>query len=308
MINTIIIGLVIGLAVALAVFGLVFLIAVLPALKSKKKAEKEPEQPVAEEQVEEPKQEPKEEKAEKPEEKVEEKAEEPAEELKEEKEVKEEPKKEPAKEKQKPVEKKAQKEVAATAAVEEDEDDEEDDDVEDNETELEKEERVAAINSAPELAVNQRYNRSYIARLTQSGDKVKSWYSQIKNAIVSYKKVKSSITWRQEKFVSGGETIAKIALRGRTLCVYLALNVKNIKNADVEDVSGGAHSATPALIRIKKEQRLQEALTLIASLANKYSLEEGTKATTDYTKVYTLKTTEQLIQEGQVKVITVKVK
>lgn len=295
-----VLGLVIGLVVAVAVFGLVFLISVMPALKSKKSQKAQPAEKQAVEAEETAEEQPAEEKAEETveqpvEEKVEKKAEEPAQEPVEEEKVEE---------AKKPVEEKAKKEAAA-AAVEE-EDDEEDDDVEDNETETEKEERVAAIHSAPVLAVNQRYNRSYVARLTQSGDKVKGWYSQIKNALASYKKVKSSITWRQEKFVSGGETIAKIALRGRTLCVYLALDVKSVKNADVEDVSGGAHSATPALIRIRKEQRLQEALTLISSLAKKYSLEEGTKATTDYTKVYPLKTTEQLISEGQVKVITVK--
>lgn len=300
----IVLGLVIGLVVAAAVFGLVFLVSVMPALKSKKGQKAQPAEKKAEavDAAQEPTEEKVEEKAEEQpaEEKAEEPAQEPVEEVKEEK-VEEKPAKKPAK---KPVEEKAKKE-AAVAAVEEDEDDE-DDDVEDNETETEKEEREAAINSAPVLAVNQRYNRSYIARLTQCGDKVKGWYSQIKNALASYKKVKSSITWRQEKFVSGGETIAKIALRGRTLCFYLALDVKNVKNADVEDVAGGAHSATPALIRIKKEARLQEALTLIESLAKKFSLEEGTKATADYTKVYPLKTTEQLMQEGQVKVITVK--
>lgn len=160
----------------------------------------------------------------------------------------------------------------------------------------------------PELEANRRYNRSYIARLTQSGDTIKSRYSKIKNALSSYKKVKRSTSWRQEKFVSGGETIAKIALRGKTLCVYYALDVKDIKNADVEDVSGGAHSSTPALIRIKKEQLSEEALRLVKELAAKYSLEEGKATKTDYTKVYALKTTEQLLQEGQVKIITVKVK
>ncbi len=300
-VTTVVLGLVIGIVVALVLFGLIFLISVLPAIKAKKQSKAEAKEPAsesaqnAEQPVEGTEDEP-----------AEEKAEEPAEEVTEE--AAEEPAEEPVEEKaEEPAEQKAEKEVAAVAAVEDDEEEEEDD-VEDNETETEKEERIAAINSAPELKANQRYNRSYIARLTQSGDTIKSWYSRIKNALSSYKKVKCTASWRQEKFVSGGETVAKIALRGKTLCVYYALDVKHIKNAEVEDVSGGAHSATPALIRIKKEQLLEEALRLVKELAAKYSLEEGTARKTDYTKVYALKTTEQLLQEGQVKIITVRVK
>ena len=137
------------------------------------------------------------------------------------------------------AEEEVKKETAATAvpAVEDDdEDDGEDDDVEDNETAEEKQARLAAIESAPELENNQRYNRSFKARLIQSSDTVKEWYSLVKDAALSYKGTRSSLSWRQEKIYKGRVLFAKIALRGKTLSIYFPLSVSNVKNIMVEDV------------------------------------------------------------------------
>lgn len=309
----IIVGVVIGLVVAVALFGLIYLIAVLPELKAKKKAN----QPEAEAEQPENVQEEEEEKVVETleEEVLEETAateaaqvieEEPEEEVKEE--VKEEPQPEPepepVKEEVKEEPKKAAKAAAEEEPEEEPEEEEEEDDVEDNESEKEKEERLAAIGAAPELEQGQRYNRSYKARLIQSSDTVKSWYSQIKNAALSYKGVKSTVSWRQEKVTKGRIQVIKLALRGKTLSVYFPLEVSRIKNYDVEDVSDKAvHAVTPCLLRVKKEAHVQQALELVAQSAAKLMLEDGAAKKTDYAKEYKLETTEQLIEEGLIKVV-----
>lgn len=309
----VIVGVVVGLVVAVALFGLIYLIAVLPEIKAKK-GKKQPDvteiqpeneeetvvQNLEEEAMEEAAAENSAQYAEEPEEvaePVEEVAGTAVEEKEEEKEpepVKEEIKEEPAK-----VEKPVKEEES-----EEEPEEEEEDDVEDNESEKEKEVRLAAIESAPELEQGQRYNRSYKARLIQSSDTVKGWYSQIKNAALSYKGVKSSVSWRQEKVTKGRVQLIKIALRGKTLSVYFPLEVSKIKNYDVEDVSDkSVHAATPCLLRVKKEAHVNQAIDLVSQAAAKLVLEETAAKKTDYVKEYKLETTEQLIEEGLVKVV-----
>ncbi len=302
------VGVVVGLVVAVALFGLIYLIAVLPEIKAKKgkkqpgvteiQPENEEEtvvQNLEEEAMEEAAAENSAQYAEEPEEVAETAVEEKEEEEEKEPEpVKEEIKEEPAK-----VEKPVKEEES-----EEEPEEEEEDDVEDNESEKEKEVRLAAIESAPELEQGQRYNRSYRARLIQSSDTVKGWYSQIKNAALSYKGVKSSVSWRQEKVTKGRAQLIKIALRGKTLSVYFPLEVSKIKNYDVEDVSDkSVHAATPCLLRVKKEAHVNQAIDLVSQAAAKLVLEETAAKKTDYVKEYKLETTEQLIEEGLVKVV-----
>lgn len=320
----VIVGVVVGLVVAVALFGLIYLFAVLPELKAKKGAKKA--EKVAEpENTEEEKKETVLENLE--EEVLEETAagnavlaeEEPEEETVEEEPLKEEPAKEqvieekepepePVKEepvKEEPAKEEPKKEEPATEEEPEDEpEDEEEDDVEDNESEKEKEARLAAIESAPELEQGQRYNRSYKARLIQSSDTVKGWYSQIKNAALSYKGVKSAVSWRQEKVTKGRIQVVKLALRGKTLSVYLPLEVSRIKNYDVEDVSDkSVHAVTPCLLRVKKEAHVKQALELIAQAAEKLALEAAPAKKTDYVKEYKLETTEKLVEEGLIKIV-----
>ncbi len=274
-------GLAIGLMVAAAVFGIVLLACILPAIKNKNKAEKpEAAEAVAVEgdeactaavavQVGEPAA-----------------AEAVAEEGK--------------------PEKNDSGEEAVACAVAEEDGEEEEDDVEDNESKEEREARLAAISSAPKLESNQRYNRSFTARLIQSSDTVKEWYAMIKDAALSYKGTRSSSAWRQEKIYKGRALFVKLAIRGRTLCVYFPLNVGEVKNIEVEDVSDKpVHAATPALFRIRKDVHARQALELVAMSAEALGLEAGKAHVTDKSE-YALQTTEQLIEAGLVKLVTVK--
>lgn len=274
-------GLAIGLVVAATVFGIVLLACILPAIKNKNKAEKpEAAEAVAVEgdeactaavavQVGEPASV---------------------------KVVSEESE----------AERTAVGEEAVACAVAEEDVEEEEDDVEDNESEEEREARLAAISSAPKLESNQRYNRSFAARLIQSSDTVKEWYAMIKDAALSYKGTRSSSAWRQEKIYKGRALFVKLAIRGRTLCVYFPLNVGEVKNIEVEDVSDKpVHAATPALFRIKKDVHARQALELVAMSAEALGLEAGKAHVTDKSE-YALQTTEQLIEAGLVKLVTVK--
>lgn len=269
-------GLAIGLVVAAAVFGIVLLACILPAIKNKNKAETPEAAEVNEEAV-----------------------------AVEAVQVGEPAAAEAVAEEGKPEKNDGGEEAVACAVAEED-GEEEEDDVEDNESEEEREARLAAISSAPKLENNQRYNRSFAARLIQSSDTVKEWYAMIKDAALSYKGTRSSSAWRQEKIYKGRALFVKLAIRGRTLCVYFPLNVGEVKNIEVEDVSDKpVHAATPALFRIKKDVHARQALELVAMSAEALGLEAGKAHVTDKSE-YALQTTEQLIEAGLVKLVTVK--
>lgn len=280
-------GVAIGLVVAAAVFGIVLLACILPAIKNKAEKTEAGEAEVAEE----------------PE--VEERVTVEAEAVTVQAEQTEEPTAVEAVEEIKAERNDGGEEAVACAVAEEDVEEEEDD-VEDNESEEAREARLAAISSAPELESNQRYNRSFAARLIQSSDTVKEWYAMIKDAALSYKGTRSSSAWRQEKIYKGRALFVKLAIRGRTLSVYFPVNVGEVKNIEVEDVSDKpVHAATPALFRIKKDVHARQALELVAMSAERLGLEAGKAHVTDKSE-YALQTTEQLIAAGLVKLVTVK--
>ena len=84
--------------------------------------------------------------------------------------------------------------------------------------------KVMFIKPRPGMFIRYRYNRSFAAKLIQSEDKVKRWYSELKRELLSYKKVAARVSWRHESFRYGRPTAAKFVIRGKTLCLCLALD------------------------------------------------------------------------------------
>ena len=68
-----------------------------------------------------------------------------------------------------------------------------------------------------------RYDRSMTAKVIQMKDESKEWYSQIKNELLSYQKVKVRMSWKRETFRLGREPLARLIVRGKTLCLMLAV-------------------------------------------------------------------------------------
>lgn len=293
-VTTIVLGLVIGIVAGVALFGGIFLACALGGKKSEKPSDPAPAakvQPQAQQT------EVKEEQA-APENRAEEAtAEEAAEEVQ--PEQAEEQTEEQAEE---------QSEDTAEQVDEAEGEEEEEEDGEAlkpaAETDEQKAAREAAIAAAPELPEDKRYDKSYTARLMQASDEVKGWYSEIKNAALSFVGAKSSIAWKQEKIHSGRKTVAKIIMRGKTLCVYFPLTLEECGDRiKAEDVSGKAvNAATPTLLRIKNPYRVKQTKELIKMVGEKQSLTPASPKAVNYAEKLPFKTTEQLMQEGLVKV------
>ncbi len=112
-----------------------------------------------------------------------------------------------------------------------------------------------------------RYDRSFTARLIQSDDEVKHWYTELKNELLSYKKVKARMSWKRESFRCGREIAVRLAYRGKTLCIYFPLDPKEYEESKykVEPVDDSVtYEDTPCLYRIKNAKRVRYAMDLIA--------------------------------------------
>ena len=152
-----------------------------------------------------------------------------------------------------------------------------------------------------------RLKKSFTAKMKQSDEKVKEFYSALKNELVSYKRINSNVSWHGDRFNYGRDTVAKMNIVGKTLGLYLALdpNDEEFKTTvyHQKDVSKQkAYEHTPFMVKVKSDAAVKKARRLVVALAGKLETEkEDNFVATDYTKEYEYATTKQLYDEGHIK-------
>lgn len=153
-----------------------------------------------------------------------------------------------------------------------------------------------------------RLKKSFTAKLKQSEEKVKEYYSALKNELVSYKKINSNVSWHGDRFNHGRDTVAKINIVGKTLGLYLALDPNDEEEFKTtvyhqKDVSAQkAYEHTPFMVKVKSDAAVKKAIRLIVALAAKLATEKDENFTeTDYVAEYGYATTKQLYDEGYIK-------
>lgn len=152
-----------------------------------------------------------------------------------------------------------------------------------------------------------RYNRSFLARITQADDEAKERYSELKNYLLSYQKVKSAISWKRESFRIGRLTFADIVMRGKKLCLRFATDPKRFDDTKykVIDLSiRSPKSKQPCMYRITSERKVRYAKEIIDLIIGELSVEKlAEPATENYVMPY--RTTEALIDDGLIKVTVI---
>ncbi len=151
-----------------------------------------------------------------------------------------------------------------------------------------------------------KYKKSFTAKLIQSADITKQYYSELKNELLSFKGIKNRISWKHETFNVGRRKVAKLSVRGKSLYLYLALDPKQYEGGKyiVEDKSEVASlEGTPLLYKIKNDRRLKYAKELIAEAADGAVKLAGYEAL-DWAKDYPYDDTDSLVERGLIKVLT----
>ena len=152
-----------------------------------------------------------------------------------------------------------------------------------------------------------RLKKSFTAKMKQSEERVKGYYSDIKNELTSYKKINSNVSWHGDRFNYGRETIAKINICGKTLCFYVALDPNDPEYKTTvyhqKDVGNQkAYESTPFMVKVKSDAAAKKALRLVGYLAEKVGAEKDEAfVPVDYVEQFAYESTKQLFEEGYIK-------
>lgn len=149
------------------------------------------------------------------------------------------------------------------------------------------------------------YKKSFTARVIQSPTEVQERYEVLKNALLSYKKVNSRVSWSYDSFKSGRKQLAKFAIRGKSLCLFLALDPATLEGSKYNVADAGSskkYETVPCRLRLSSKRSIKWGLELIEKLAEQEGLVPNPKFKPK-TWCMENETTESLIEKGLIKKI-----
>ena len=160
---------------------------------------------------------------------------------------------------------------------------------------------TATVMKGKDTTFNIRYIKSFTAKLIQSDDETKAFYGELKNAVLSYGNTTSKISWQYDSVYCGRKPVLKFGIRGKTLCVYFALDVKDLKTTKykVELCESKKYALVPCMYRIKNAHRCELAKDLIAMAAEKFGLVKSKRQNVEYAFPY--EDNAALLKKGLIK-------
>ena len=123
-----------------------------------------------------------------------------------------------------------------------------------------------------------RVIKSFLERLDSCPSETIEYYNAIKNELLSYKNVKSKISFKHESFRLGMPIVARLKIRGKSLYLYLALDPEDYKETKykVKDMSEYMScKAVPTMYKINLPRRAEYGKQLIGDLMNKLGVEKN---------------------------------
>lgn len=126
-------------------------------------------------------------------------------------------------------------------------------------------------------------------RLRRADESTKIFYSELKNFLLSYEGVKSRVSKKFDTFTIGRFIVAKMAVRGNVINLYLALASESIENKYfAEDVGDSdTYGKTPTLHKVKSKRGCKYGIELIRDIMNELQIQvnEAYEAT-DFVAAY----------------------
>lgn len=123
-----------------------------------------------------------------------------------------------------------------------------------------------------EVQIVTRYRYGFSARVGEAEEEVREYYSAIKNKLLSYKGVKSRVSWGGEAFNKGRVSVAKLNVKAKTIYLYLAMDPAFVASLEdgkyrIDDLSSKKkYESVPTLFKIKGPRKFKYALELIELL------------------------------------------
>lgn len=135
---------------------------------------------------------------------------------------------------------------------------------------------VGAIN--PDLPPHDKIIRiPFPTRMLEADDQMKSNYNELKSEILAYG-AKSRVSNSGDTFRLHKVTFVKIAIAGKSLKLYLALDPKDYADSPlpIQDVSHkNIYADIPLVFKVKSELSMRRAKQLISDVMEKNGLEQG---------------------------------
>ncbi len=158
------------------------------------------------------------------------------------------------------------------------------------------------IINANGLNIKYRYNRSFTARLIQSGENLQGLYTAIKNYLLKYVGVKNRNSWDFETFSYKRKPILKLCFKGKSLFAYLSLTDQEISSLQIDEkVETSKYADVPAKIKVTGIIKLNRVLKAVDVIIARLGLVVGEEITQTYS--YPYETDEQLLKKGLVKLV-----
>lgn len=130
-----------------------------------------------------------------------------------------------------------------------------------------RQEPEAPVETLPEIpavpAIPYRYRYSFQANLIRGGEPLQEYYETVKNALLSYEKVKAVMSWNHESFRCGRKTLVRLKGRGKTLQILCKLDPESVP-AKYHAKAGKADF--PTVLRVRSGRAVRYAEELIARL------------------------------------------
>ncbi len=153
-------------------------------------------------------------------------------------------------------------------------------------------------------AYGTRYRWSFLARLHRAPEEIAGYYSELKNAFLKYKKVRSRISWSYDTVSYRHAPAAKFVMRQKSLLLYLALPPAEFEESKyffVDASEKKKYEQVPLRLKIRGSRGFKHALELIEELAKRLEWKEQTDFTAqDHTLPF--KTVEELIEVKLIKI------
>ena len=156
-----------------------------------------------------------------------------------------------------------------------------------------------------------RYVKSFEAKLRLSADELKERFIGIINRFGEYK-VGARKSFSCMTMSAGRTRIARITIKGKTLCLYTALTKDDCPDkyefyrlTDCSDIK--RYEKTPAKLKIKSDRAFNRALAFIDILAEKYSLKKAKTPVLYAASDYPESSFEELLAAGLIRELGVNV-
>ncbi len=185
----------------------------------------------------------------------------------------------------------------------------EDDDVDDEENDTDADcftgnERILGFDDETGCYIVAHYRKSFEAKLIQSRANIKHYYSELKNALLSYGGNKSRISWAADSFSNGRTPVAKINVKTRTLELYLALDPESLEGSIYRGQDVGnkkKYTDTPFRYKVRSPRKLKWALELVRRTCEEQGLSPIDIEMVNYEEQYPFDTTDNLVARKLIK-------